>query len=83
MQSPIIQNLRHRLEKRIQRLDTENINAFLIHIQRFWLFFDSQPIYVGIVDSLVAQYPELEKITECIFQGNGLLGESEEEAAAT
>ena len=82
MQSQIIQNLRHKLEKRIQRLDTKNISAFFIHLQRFWLFFDSQPIYVGIADSLVTKYPELDKTIECIFEGKGLLSESEEEAAA-
>ncbi|AFZ16697.1 hypothetical protein [Allocoleopsis franciscana] len=82
MQSQIIQNLRQKLNKRVQRLNTEKINAFLITLQRFWLFFDSQPIYVCIMDALVTQYPDLDNITERIFQGEGLLGESEEEASA-
>lgn len=82
MQSQIIQNLRYRLQRRVQRLDIENINAFLVYLQRFWLFFDSQPIYVGIMDALVTQYPDLDNTTERIFQDEGLLGESEEEAAA-
>ena len=82
MHSQITQNLRLKLQKRIQRLNTEKENAFWMYLQRFWLFFDSQPICVGIVDALVTQYPELGNTTERIFQGEGLLGESEEEAAA-
>jgi len=82
MQSQIIQDLRHKLQKRIQRLNIENTEAFLIYLQRFWLFFDRQPVYVGIMNLLLTQYPEINSITERIFHGEGLLGDSEEEAAA-
>lgn len=82
MQSQIIQNLRGKLQKRIQRLNTEKIPQFLICLRRFWLFFDGEPVYVGIMNVLLTQYPEIDSITERIFHGEGLLGSSEEEAAA-
>jgi hypothetical protein len=82
MQSQIIQNLRHRLQKRIQLLETKSDVAFLMYLKRFWLFFDSQPIYIGIVNTLVSQYIELDDITNRIFLGEDLVGSSEAEAAA-
>ena len=84
MQSLLIQNLRHRLQKRLQRFETESIDAFLIYLKQFWLFFDNNPIYVGIMDQLVTKFnPELDEIIKKIFeQRTRNMGESEEFQAA-
>lgn len=82
MQSQIIKNLRHKLQNRIQRLNVKKVDTFLIYLHRFWLFFDNQPTYVGIMDALIRQYPDIDNTIERIFEGELLLGESEEEASA-
>jgi hypothetical protein len=85
MQSLLIQNLRHRLQKRLQKFETESVDAFLIYLKQFWLFFDNSPIYVGIMEQLVTKFnPELDEVIRGIFeQGARDMGESEERQAAT
>ncbi|MBE9068023.1 hypothetical protein IQ260_15335 [Leptolyngbya cf. ectocarpi LEGE 11479] len=82
MQSQLIENLRSKLQRRIERLNIDNDDSFLVYLRRFWVFFDSHPIYVGIIETLLAQYSDLENVTDRIFGGRQKLSKSEEEAAA-
>ncbi len=78
-----VQNLRYKLQRRISRLNSiDGIEPFLFSLQQFWRFFDQQKTFVGITESLLAQFPNLEEDVAKIFQGETLFGETEEEAAA-
>ncbi len=81
MQAQILQNLRHKLQKRVQRLNIADVNTFILYLQHFWIFFDKHTIYVGIISLLVSKYPSIESVTIDILNGEVLFGESEEEAA--
>ena len=76
------QNLRYKLQKRVGRLNSVSKNLFLVTLTQFWRFFDEQPTFVGIVETLLAQFPDLDETVEQILGGEPLLGETEEEAAA-
>lgn len=83
MDPQYIQNLRYKLQKRVSRLnavDTEQ--SFLFTLGQFWRFFDHQPTFVGIVQELIAKFPDIDQDVDRIFKGEGLYGETEEEAAA-
>lgn len=81
MEAQIIQNLRHKLQKRVQRLNVADVDTFILYLQHFWRFFDRHAIYVGIISLLVSKYPNIESDTVDILNGEVLSGESEEEAA--
>jgi hypothetical protein len=83
MDPRIIQNLRYKLQKRVSRLhaiDTDN--GFIFTLPQFWRFFDRQPIFIGIIQELLTQFPDIERDVDRIFAGEALYGETEEEAAA-
>jgi hypothetical protein len=83
MEPFVIQNLRYKLQKRVSRLNgADREDSFKIALGHFWRFFDQQPMFVGIVESLRAQFPEAEKAAERIFAQEPIYGVSEEEAAA-
>ncbi len=77
-----VQNLRYKLQKRVSRLNSVNSEAFPSVLTQFWRFFDRQPIFVGIVEGLLAQFPAVTHDTEMLLQGNEWHAETEEEAAA-
>ncbi len=79
------QNLRYKLQKRVSRLNAVDDQAlFFITLTQLFLFFDRQPIFMGIVETLLTKFPYIEKTVEEIFseQGRAIYGNSEEESAA-
>lgn len=83
MEPQYIQNLRYKLQKRVSRLNGVDTNdSFIFTLTQFWRFFDRQPTFKGIIEELLAKFPQLDADVERVFQGEGLFGETEEEAAA-
>ena len=83
MDPQYIQNLRYKLQKRVNRLHGVDTNdTFLFTLVQFWRFFDRQPTFVGIVQELLANFPDLDRDVDRIFKQQGLYGDTEEEAAA-
>ncbi len=82
MEPQIVQNLRYKLQKRVRRLNSVDHQMFLSALRQFWCFFDKNPTYVGIAELLIARFPDLPNIVNRIYSGEGLTGDSEEEAAA-
>jgi len=77
-----IQNLRYKLQKRVNRLNSVDASLFGVTLAQFWRFFEQQSIYVGILDELIAQSPQLDEIIDNIKEQAGVVGKTEEEAAA-
>jgi hypothetical protein len=82
MSFQITNNLRLLLKKRIDKLDTRIDLEFYRHLEFLWQFIDSQPVCLGIIESLINKYPNLSEDVEKILYENAIVGESEEEAAA-
>lgn len=78
-----VQNLRYKLQKRVSRLNSvETHDSFMFTLSQFWRFFDQQPTYVGIMELLLPQFPNIDEDVNKIFNQQGVYGESEEAAAA-
>lgn len=57
MNPQYIQNLRYKLQRRVSRLNgISNGDSFRSALIQFWSFFDQQPIYMGIVEELLAKF---------------------------
>jgi hypothetical protein len=83
MDPQFVQNLRYKLQKRVRRLNSINSTSmFVTNLRQFWLFFDNNPTYTGLGESLVAQFPAIETAIDRIFKGEGQVGTTEEESAA-
>jgi hypothetical protein len=83
MHNQSLQELRDRLHKRIQKLDVENIQLFSSYLNRFWSFYDKQPMLSGIMDILASRYEHVEKGTKMICDGHyDKIPDTEEAAAA-
>jgi hypothetical protein len=78
----ITNNLRYLLKKRIDKFNTRKNEKFFTHLTYFWQFIDSQPTYLGIIESLITKYPDLDQDIERILRGEALVGNSEEYSAA-
>ncbi len=79
-----IQGLRYKLQKRISRLNSvDDGDLFIITLAQFFIYFDQQPTFTGIVEILLANFPDLEETVDQIITGSqSLYGDSEEESAA-
>ena len=53
-----VQSLRYKLQKRMARLNSVELGVFRFTLAQFFRFFDRQPTFPGIVDDLLAQFPE-------------------------
>ncbi|MBK1986988.1 hypothetical protein A0J48_005440 [Sphaerospermopsis aphanizomenoides BCCUSP55] len=82
MNPQIIQNLRHKLQKRVSRLKSVSNSFFIPSLKQFWTFFRSNPTLVGIAELLLVRFPEVDIFVEGIFQGKKVEAKSEEETAA-
>jgi hypothetical protein len=82
MAADYLQNLRYKLQKRIRRLNATDWNHFLYALRQFWVYFDSDPLFVSIVSGLIARYPDYSDSARKMVNGLELVGENEEEAAA-
>ena len=74
MNTQLIQDLLQQLERRIQKIDNlseEQTDLFAIYLNQFWMFFDKQPIFNGIIDELMTKYGNMTKFAEKIFTGGG------------
>lgn len=82
MNPQIIQNLRYKLQKRICRLNSVNKDMFVHTLRQFLAFFDSNPTYIGIVESLSRKFPNTDNDINRIINGDQIVGKTEEESAA-
>jgi hypothetical protein len=83
MDPQYIQNLRYKLQKRISRLNgVDTADSFIFTLVQFWKFFDRHPTFTGIMQELLSKYPNINNDIDRVFNGEGLYGETEEEAAA-
>ncbi len=82
MSFQITNNLRLLLKKRIDKLDTRIDLEFYRHLEFLWQFIDSQPVCLGIIESLITKYLNLNQDVEKILDGEPRVGDSEEESAA-
>lgn len=82
MDPQIVQHIRYKLQKRIRRLNSVDHPMFIPSLRQFWVFFDSNQVFAGIIEPVVARYPDLTEAVEKILKGEGLVAQTEEEAAA-
>ncbi len=82
MDPEFLQNLRYKLQRRVRRINSVEPQMFIPALRQFWRFFDSSAVYSGIVELLIAGFPELPDDAKRIIAGQGRVGETEEEAAA-
>lgn len=82
MEPQIIQNLRYKLQKRVRRLNSVRPDMFIMGLRQFWVFFEKNQTYSGIMQLLLAKFPDLTQDVEKIFDGQNIIGETEEESAA-
>lgn len=82
MNPQIIQNLRYKLQKRVRRLNSVRKDMFVHALRQFLTFFDSNPTYIGIAESLSAQFPNVSHEINRILNGDQIVGRIEEESAA-
>lgn len=82
MDPQIIQNLRYKLQKRVRRLNSVSKKMFVHALRQFLAFFDSNPTYIGIAESLSAQFPTASISINRILNGEQLVCRTEEESAA-
>lgn len=82
MDPQLVQNLRYKLQKRVRRLNSASYGVFDSTVRQFWGFFDANLVYVAMADRLKAQFPNVGADVDRIFAGEGLTGETDDEAAA-
>ena len=82
MDPEFVQNLRYKLQKRVRRLNSVEWQMFIPALRQFWRFFDGNAVYSGIAELLIVGFPELSDDVKRIMAGEGLVGDTEEEAAA-
>lgn len=82
MHPEFVQNLRYKLQKRVRRLNSVEWQMFIPALRQFWRFFDGNPVYSAIAELLIVGFPELSNDVKRIMGGEGLVGGTEEEAAA-
>jgi hypothetical protein len=84
MNSDYTQNLRHKLQKRVRKLNsTDKSELYHFALQRFWKFIESNSVFVGIVDDLAARCPQmLDNVDGIVKRQSTTVGDSELEEAA-
>lgn len=83
MDSNYIQNIRYKLQKRVRRLNSTDYQIFHFTLKQFWGFLNENEVFTGIMDSIEAQYPQVNKEVDKIFsKKQGLVFDTEQENAA-
>jgi len=82
MNGEYVQNLRHKLQKRVRRLNSTDYESFHIVLKQFWAFVQSQPILSDILNDLGHRYPSAQQDADSVFDKQALFGETEGEHAA-
>jgi hypothetical protein len=78
-----LQDLRYKLQKRVQRLQTVGGDGLSLELVRFFDFFDSNPTLRASAAGLSAKYPQInEQLNAAIQQRQTLEGVTEGESAA-
>lgn len=69
MNSEHVQNLRYKLQKRVRRLNSTGYQSFVTGLKQFFNFLRGQPMLLGILDELIARFPNIEaegtKVAQC------------------
>ena len=83
MNSILVQNLRYKLERRLARFQSiDSRETFFFKLAQFWHFFDHQPIFAGLAQSLLIRFPNIHDDVDLIFRGGFVWGQTDEHAAA-
>lgn len=83
MDPKYIQHLRYKLQKRVARLNSVQAAYFVPTLVQFMGYFDDVPTFTGIVELLLTEFPELDKIVDQILDEKiSYMGNTENEAAA-
>src|SRR5689334_16088981 len=78
-----IQDLHDKLQKHASRFNyADEADTFHFKLIHFWHFFEHQPVFMGIVEELLVQFPNIEGNVDQIFKGKFESTKTEEEAAA-
>jgi hypothetical protein len=82
MNLQIVQGLREKLARRIERLMSANMDMFPAYLKQFWEFFHNNSIYSSIACTICAKYPDSAGTARVILNGDDIFSTSEEENAA-
>jgi hypothetical protein len=84
MQDKFVQAIRYKLQKRVRRLNSANVQQFPFLLRSFLDYLDTSPILTGIRDELLARASkhEPQASVDRILAGEARYGTSEEEMAA-
>lgn len=63
-----VQNLHHKLEKRVKKLKLEDWRTFHFSLKQFWGFLKSHLIFVGVLEDLERTCPYMETNSEKIVR---------------
>jgi len=78
-----LQDLRYKLQKRVQRLSVANFQGIRNELVRFFEFFDSIPTLKGVAEELIAKFPRIgEELDAYLARQQILEGSTEAEHAA-
>jgi len=67
MNSEIVKNLRYKLQKRVQRLNSLDFQMFHYGMLQFFGFLKSQPLFQEMLDELRHRFPTAEEESNLIF----------------
>lgn len=81
MNAQVIQNLRYKLQKRIRRLNSADVEVFLPILYQFWAYYDNEPMLRSVMENTLVGYPEISKTVADFYDGTVNIGETEEESA--
>jgi len=82
MDPQYVQHLRYKLQKRVARLNSVSGTLFSTTLRQFWVFFEQEPVFFGILEDLLAQFLQIDETMEQVLSREGVVGDTEEEAAA-
>ena len=78
MNSDYLQHIRHKLDKRLQRLTSATREAIRGTLHQTWAFFQGDEIIKGILDDLEARVPEAKTLVGSVISGpRRAVGETE------
>jgi hypothetical protein len=84
VQDKFVQSIRYKLQKRVRRLNSANVEQFPFLLRSFLRYLEDTPILAGVRDELLARaaHHEPQKSVDRIHAGETLYAEAEVEAAA-
>ena len=83
MNAEYIQNLRYKLQKRVRRLNSTELQVFHFSLKQFHGFLESYPIFVGILEDLERRCPSMEtKAGKIVSESQALYFDNELENVA-